>query len=155
MHFTQTIIGGVAVIGALQFAVLEPVKRSFLPTPKALEIRALEYTVIDGVGHVRQHIAPTQRGMVIEARWVAQIERPLSSGSLQLLCSGSGVAPYSGTVATWPLAAWAAPSCPTVAAIGDILEAAWTWQNERGHTVSIGGRYVLTDEGLQLVGVTE
>ena len=154
MSATQVFIGVPAVAIAVAAAVSSFVP-DFTPTPKAHEIRALEYIEIDGIGHVRQHIAPTERGMTIRADWVAQIERPMANGSLQLLCSGKGSSPYSGTVSTWPLLAWAAPSCPTVAEIGDVFEAAWTWQNERGHTVSVGGRYVLTGEGLQLVGVTE
>ncbi len=154
MSATQVVIGVPAVAIAVAAAVSALVP-DFTPTPKALEIRALEYVEIDGVGHVRQHIAPTERGLTIRADWVAQIERPMANGSLQLLCSGKGAAPYSGTVATWPLTTWAETGCPPVAQIGDFFEAAWTWQNERGHTVSVGGRYVLTGEGLQLVGVTE
>lgn len=155
MQFTQAIIGGAAIIGTIQFAVISPIKQAFAPTPKALEIRALEYIEIDGIGHVRQHIAPTERGLTIRADWVARIERTMPNGSVQLLCNGSGIGPYSGSVSTWSLSAWTDDECPTVAQVGDFLEAGWTWQNERGHTVSVGGRYVLTGEGLQLVGVTE
>jgi hypothetical protein len=42
MHLTQTIIGGVAVIGALQLAVLEPVKRSLLPPPPPIVVHSIE-----------------------------------------------------------------------------------------------------------------
>lgn len=150
MHLTQTIIGGVAIIGALQFAVLEPIKRAFATPQRILEIAAVEYIQIEGAGHIRQHILPPA-GVTIKGAWVAQIERPTSGGALRVLCSGSGIAPYSGTVAIWPLTEWASADCPTSAQIGDYFEASWTWQGEDTLLRSVGGRWVLTGEGLALV----
>ena len=89
MHFTQTIIGGVAVVGMLQFAIVEPAKRALLPPPPPIvvhEIRVIGDTVIQD--------RTINGGVKFTAVWSAEI-KDAATGKAVPGCSGVGAWTYA------------------------------------------------------------
>jgi hypothetical protein len=88
MHFTQAVIGGAAVVGVLQFAVIEPVKRVVMPAPPPIEINALE---------LRQDTIIQDRTIHTDAKftavWSAEIRD--ARGNIVPGCEGTGVWSYA------------------------------------------------------------
>lgn len=143
MSFTQTVIGGGFVLGLATLAIqsFEPRKQE-----RHLDLGALEYVEINGIGYVRQQVVSTD-DTIIPARWQAAIERQ-ENGTTRLLCTGSGFGNYNGEISTWSLDDWTGDDCPEAKAeVGDIFEVSWTYENTYGYSVTIGGRFVLQPDG--------
>ena len=102
MHFTQMALGGFAVIGAIQFALVEPIKRAILPPDPPIVVHSLEWR--DGV--IVQDRTVTSDGK-FTAAWQAEI-RDVTTGQVVTGCYGSGVWTYApGRIAPEiPLAEW-------------------------------------------------
>ena len=108
MHFTHIALGGVAVIGAIQFALVEPLKRAVLPPEPPIVVHSLEWR--DGA--IVQDRTVTSDGK-FTAAWQAEI-RDVSTGLPVPGCYGSGVWTYDpGRIAPEiPLAEWVGnPDC--------------------------------------------
>ena len=102
MHFTHIALGGVAVIGAIQFALVEPLKRAVLPPEPPIIVHSLEWR--DGA--ILQDRTVTTDAK-FTAAWQAEI-RDVATGKAVPGCYGSGVWTYEpGRIAPEiPLAEW-------------------------------------------------
>jgi len=94
MQFTQLAIGGAAVIGFLQLAIINPIKARLAPLPPPIIVHSLEYA--DGM-ITQDRTVSTDAPFV--AAWSAQII-DTKTGRAVSGCEGSGVWPYpSGRIA--------------------------------------------------------
>lgn len=102
MHLTQTIIGGVAVMGALQFAVLEPIKTAMLPEPPPMVINSLSYS--DGIVTQDRTVNGNDG---LHLGWEAFVISA-ATGAVVPGCEGTGGWEYSpgNRVVKMPLAEW-------------------------------------------------
>ena len=89
MHFAQIAIGGAAVMGFAQFAVIKPIKDYVAPVPAAIVIHSL--TVDNGV--ITQDRTVSTEGR-FTAVWNARIVDE-NTGAAVPNCYGSGVWHYS------------------------------------------------------------
>lgn len=145
MSFTQTAVGGsiVVALGTLAIQAVNVPK----PPERHLDVGPLEFFVIDDVRHVRQQVTGSG-GQILPAEWSASIQRAVN-GTTELLCMGSGAGNYNGEISTWDLPTWTDDDCPEDAGeVDDVFEVSWTYENTSGYLVTIGGRFVLTPEGL-------
>jgi hypothetical protein len=102
MHISQMAIGGAAVIGFLQLAIINPIKTRLAPLPPPIIVHSLEYA--DGM--ITQDRTVSTDGPFVAA-WSAQIINA-QTGRAVIGCEGSGVWPYppgriapSMSVAEW------------------------------------------------------
>lgn len=102
MHFTQIAVAGIAVIGAIQIALVEPLKRTVLPPQPPIIVHSLEWRA----GVIVQDRTVTSIGK-FTAAWDAEI-RDVTTGLVVPGCKGSGVWPYDPGRASHniPLAEW-------------------------------------------------
>ena len=102
MHFTHIALGGAAIIGAIQFAIVEPLKRVVLPPGPPIVVHSIEWRD----GSIVQDRTVTSDGK-FTAAWQAEI-RDVATGLPVPGCYGSGVWGYEpGRIAPEiPLAEW-------------------------------------------------
>ena len=108
MHFTHIALGGVAIIGAIQFAIVDPLKRVVLPPEPPIIVHSLEWRN----GSIIQDRTVTSDGK-FTAVFQAEI-RDVATGLAVPGCSGSGVWTYApGRIAPEiPLVEWVRnPDC--------------------------------------------
>jgi hypothetical protein len=108
MQFTQMLVGGAAVVGFLQFAVIEPVKRAAMPAPDPIVVHSL----VLARDTIVQDRTVTTSGGKFEANWTAEIKD--ARGNVVPNCSGSGTWQYAPGrhVVTLSLAEWVGnPDC--------------------------------------------
>lgn len=107
MHVTQTIIGGIAVVGAFQLFAINPLLNRINP-PQPIVVHSLEWR--DGI--VVQERTVTTDGPFV-AVWSSEI-RNANTGEIVPHCYGTGVWPYEPGHRSpqIPLAEWVGnPAC--------------------------------------------
>lgn len=159
IHTIQTLVSGVA-IAVVGYALTSP----FVVQPKPPQVRhltvdELAYVEIDGVGAVRQKLT-SKSGELIPAEWRASIERIDAKGMSHILCTGNGSGGYNGELNVWDLDQWTNDNCQTRsgekvlrAQPGDFFEVSWTYYDQNGWPVTIGGRFELSAQN-QLILIT-
>jgi xanthosine utilization system XapX-like protein len=113
---------GVGVVDTAQHILGPPPERS-------MQLSELSIDRVSGT--VTQRL--TVNGGPISANWSAEILRGDES-----LCSGGGVAPYNGEVATFSIDGWVGDDCP-VLNTGDQARGVWEYRTKEGFVVSIKG----------------
>lgn len=134
------------VAAAFGFSLTWTLSDLTAPPTRNLTLELLQY---NGDGTVTQRLSGG-----VPAMWTARITRPAEPAAI-LLCSGSGDTPgiYTGQVSTWSTSDWTGDDCPPLRP-GDVLSAAWTYQNHEGFLVTTIGQVIVPDTVSDLAPLT-
>lgn len=139
----DTIGVAVWVIVGLMFALVAMFFAPFVlnkPKPTHLTLAKLEYTEIDGVGYMTQHVVPAANA--VTADWFATVTR-VTMGISTVLCKGGGRGIYDGTPDTYSLDEWTGDDCPDVLQPGDRPEVSWTYINQFGERETLSRTLII------------